>query len=94
MSYEVYRYPNNHVENVPAMVAMNRNALTANPLFFGETVLTTIVMAGPTQHSANKYSRPSMETENQKFVWTKVHAIIVGMPMTPANIQMRELILK
>lgn len=51
------------VERVPAMVVQKRNAPTAKPLFSGEIVFNTMVIAGPNQHSATRYSRPSMEIE-------------------------------
>lgn len=43
---------------VPKIVAKNKKALTANPLFLVEMVLRTIVIAGPIQDSAKRYSRP------------------------------------
>jgi len=53
---------------VPAIVVQNRKALTAKPLFAGEIVLSTMVIAGPNQHSAKRYSKPSIEMDNQKLL--------------------------
>jgi len=67
-SYTFSRYPNRAVEMVPAIVVQNRKALTAKPLFAGEIVLSTMVIAGPNQHSAKRYSKPSIEMDNQKLL--------------------------
>jgi len=55
------------VAKVPATVVIKRNADTANPLFFVETVFKIIAIAGAIQFSATKYSKAIIEIESQKF---------------------------
>lgn len=72
------------VAMTPEIVAKNKKALTAKPLFWGEIVLTTMVIAHPIQDSATRYSsaRPSIAIENPLVVlsWDKVHIKMVGIP--------------
>ena len=79
--------PNRKFDSDPAAVAVKRKALTAKPLFYGVIVFTIIVIAGPTQPSANKYSSASAEIDTQKLVYVKRVTIIVGIPIAPQNMQ-------
>lgn len=45
------------------MVARNRKADVPNALFSGEMVLMIMVITGEIQHSATRYSKPSIVSE-------------------------------
>ena len=78
---------NTATEIVPKMFATKRNAETAKPLFSGEMVFITIVIAGPNQLSAHKYSRPRNVRETQMLFYSKVHSKMVGIPRSDENMQ-------
>lgn len=68
------------VEIVPEIVAKKRNALTAKPLFYGEIVFNTIVIAGPIHDSAKRYSRASPSIATGKELCERPQSIMVGIP--------------
>lgn len=51
---------------VPPTVLTNRKALTAKDLFSAEITLTSMVIAGAIQFSAERYSKANIEIENAK----------------------------
>ena len=75
------------------MVEKNRNAAIEKPLLSGEIVFKIMVIAGLIQLSAKRYSRASIEAENQKLSWQRVHKPMNGIPRTALKIQILALAL-
>ena len=68
------------------MVAAKKNALTANPLFFGDIEFIIIVRAGPSQPSVKRNASPNMDIDSQKLSWINKQLDMVGMPIAEQKI--------